>query len=172
MNVNRILIIALVLVSNTFFAQSIFDKYENQGDINTILVNKKMFTMLSKVDANDKETQQYLNLLKKLDDLKVFATSSAKKSEDMKVASEQYSKTIGLEELTQFNEKGKIVKVYVKSGASDSEVKELLLFMDGFGKEESVLMSLKGSFNLNELSILTDKMKLPGGAELYKASKK
>jgi hypothetical protein len=172
MNVNRILIIAVVLLSNAFFAQSVFDKYENQQDINTILVNKKMFSMLSKLDVNDKETQQYLNLIKKLDDLKVFVTSSVKKSEDMKAVSEQYSKTVGLEELSQFNEKGKIVKIYVKPGATDSEVKELLLFMDGFGKEESVLMSLSGSFNLNELSILTDKMKLPGGAELKKVSKK
>jgi hypothetical protein len=51
-------------------------------------------------------------------------------------------------------------------------VKELLLFMDGSGKDESVLMSITGSFNLNEISALTDKMKLPGGAELKKASKK
>lgn len=74
-----ILIIALVLVSNTFFAQSVFDKFDNQDDITTVIVNKKMFTMLSKVDAKDKQSQQYINLIKKLDNLKVFVTSNTKK---------------------------------------------------------------------------------------------
>ena len=172
MIINRIVIIVLALFSNAFFGQSAFDKFENQEDINSILVNKKMFSMLSNVEANDKETQQYINLIKKLDNLKVFITSSDKKSSDMKMEADKYSKTSGLSELMQMNENGKLVKIYVRPGASESEVKELLLFMDGSGKDESVLMSITGSFNLNEISALTDKMKLPGGAELKKASKK
>jgi hypothetical protein len=32
-------------------------------------------------------------------------------------------------------------------------------------------MSLTGNFDLDELSVLTDKMKLPGGDDLKKASK-
>lgn len=167
-----ILIIALVLVSNTFFAQSVFDKFDNQDDITTIVVNKKMFTMLSKVKTDDKESQQYMNLIKKLDNLKVFVTSSDKKSDEMKATANSYLKTAGLDELMRITEKGKNVKIYVKSGATDSQVKELLMFIEGSGKEESVLMSLTGNFDLDELSALTDKMKLPGGEELKKASKK
>ena len=45
------------------------------------------------------------------------------------------------------------------------------MFIEGSGKEESVLMSLTGNFNLDELSALTDKMNLPGGDELKKAGK-
>ncbi len=78
MSKKLILIIALVLVSNTLFAQSVFDKFDNQDDITTIIVNKKMFTMLSKVDAKDKQSQQYINLIKKLDNLKVFVTANDK----------------------------------------------------------------------------------------------
>jgi hypothetical protein len=172
MIINRIVIIVLALFSNAFFAQSAFDKFENQEDINSILVNKKMFSMLSNVEANDKETQQYIHLIKKLDNLKVFITSSDKKSSDMKMEADKYSKTAGLNELMKMNENGKLVKIYVRPGASESEVKELLLFMDGSGKDESVLMSITGSFDLNEISSLTEKMKLPGGAELKKLSKK
>jgi Domain of unknown function (DUF4252) len=167
-----ILIIALVLVSNTFFAQTVFDKFDNQDDITSIIVNKKMFSLLSKVDAKDKESQQYLNLIKKLDNLKVFVTGSDKKASDMKATAEKYLKSSGMDELMRINEKGKNVKIYVKSGASDSQVKELLMFIEGSGKEESVLMSLTGNFDLDELSALTDKMNLPGGEELKKASKK
>lgn len=166
-----ILIFALVLVSNTFFAQSVFDKFDNQDDITTVIVNKKMFTMLSKVDAKDKQSQQYINLIKKLDNLKVFVTSNGKKGSEMKSVAEKYQKSAGLEELMRISDKGKNVKISVKSGATDSQVKELLMFIEGSGKEESVLMSLTGNFDIDELSALTEKMNLPGGEELIKAGK-
>jgi len=172
MHFNKFLILVLVLLSNTLFAQSVFDKFDNQDDISTVIVNKKMFALLSKFETNDKESQQYLTLIKKLDDLKVFATSSEKKSNEMKDTANKYVKKNGLLELMQINEKGKNVKIYVKSGSTDSNVKELLMFIEGSEKEESVLMSLTGNFDLEELSSLTDKMNLPGGTELKKASKK
>jgi hypothetical protein len=91
-----------------------------------------MFAMLSKVDPKDKEAQQYISLIKKLDNLKVFVTANDKKSDDMKAVADKYIKTAGLEELMRINEKGKNVKIYVKSGATDSQVKELLMFIEGF----------------------------------------
>jgi len=166
-----ILSLVLVLTTNTFFAQSVFDKFDGLDDVTTVIVNKKMFALLSKMDVKDKETQQYVNLIKKLDNLKVFVTQSDKRSDEMKAVADKYIKSSALEELMRVNEKGKSVKIYVKSGASDSQIKELLMFVEGGGKEESVLMSLTGNFDLDELSVLTDKMKLPGGDDLKKASK-
>jgi hypothetical protein len=166
-----ILTIALVLTATTFFAQTVFDKFEDQEGITTVIVNQKMFSLLSKMDVKDKETQQYVNLIKKLDNLKVFVTQSDKKSDEMKAVADKYIRSSALEELMRVNEKGKNVKIYVKSGASDSQIKELLMFVEGGGQEETVLMSLTGDFDLNELSVLTDKMSLPGGDDLKKASK-
>ena len=52
-------------------------------------------------------------------------------------------------------------------------LKELLLFMEGDLKETpTVILSLKGDFNLDEISSLTERMNLPGKEELKKASKK
>jgi hypothetical protein len=169
----RKLILSLVLVfsANTFFAQIVFDKFEDQDGITAVVVNKKMFSLLSKMEVKDKESQQYVNLIKKLDNLRVFVTQSDKKSDEMRSISDKYVKSASLEELMKISEKGKSVKIYVKSGASDSQIKELMMFVEGSGKEETVLMSLVGDFDLNELSILTDKMNLPGGDDLKKASK-
>lgn len=164
--------LVLVLSTSTFFGQSVFDKFDGQDNIATVIVNKKMFTLLSKMEVKDKETQQYVNLIKKLDNLKVFVTESDKKAEEMKAVSDKYIKSSALDELMRITEKGKSVKIYVKSGASESQVKELLMFVDGGSpKNETVLMSLTGDFDLNELSVLTDKMNLPGGDDLKKASK-
>lgn len=172
-NLKKIVIVALVLlVSNKFSAQSVFDKFDNQDDITTIIVNKKMFSLMSKIDAKDKEGQQFMALVKKLDNLKVFMTASDKKSDEMKMTADKFVKSEGLEELMRINEKGKNVKIYVKSGNKESQIKELMMFIEGSGKEQSVLMSLTGNFDLDELAVLTDKMNLPGGSDLKKAGKK
>lgn len=169
-----IAIVVLILVSNVLFAQTAFDKYDGQDGVTSIVVNKKMFQMMSsvKVDANDKETQQYLSLIKKLDNLKVFTTTNTKLSADMKFTAEKYLKTAGLEELMRVNDGGKNVRILVKSGSTDNQVKELLMFIENASKQnETVLMSLTGSFDLSEIAILTDKMKIPGGDDLKKATK-
>ncbi len=166
-----ILIIALVLVSNTFFAQTIFDKFDDNDKITAIKVNKKMFELMGKMETKDKESKEYINLVKKLDNLRVFVTSDDKQSSEMKATADKYLKSNAMEELMRINEKGKSVKIYVKSGAKDTQVKELLMFIEGSGKEETVLMSLTGNFDLDELSALTDKMNLPGGDELIRAGK-
>ena len=157
-----------------FFGQAAFDKFDCQEDVTSIIVNKKMFELMSKVkvDATDKSAQPYLNLIKKLDNLKVFTSGSTRVSSEMKVTAEKYMKSAGLEELMRINDGGKNIKIWVKSGAKDSQIKELLMFMEGTSKgNETVLMSLTGDFDLNELSVLTDKMRLPGGDELKKATK-
>jgi len=171
MSKKLILVIALVITTNTFFGQTVFDKFDNQDDITAIMVNKKMFELMGKIDSKDKDAKELANLVKKLDNLRVFVTANDKKGDEMKAATDKYLKTANLDELMRINEKGKSVKIYVKSGASDSQVKELLMFIEGSGKEETVLMSLTGNFDLDELSALTEKMNLPGRAELEKAGK-
>ena len=170
----QILTVLLLLLPTFFFAQSVFDKFDGQDEVNSIIVNKKMFELMSKVkiDASDKEGQQYLNLIKKLDNLKVFTTTNSRTSIDMKAVAEKHLRTAGLEELMHINDNGKNIKIYVKSGAKDAKIKELLMFMESNSKtKQSVLMSLTGDFDLNELSVLTDKMRMPGGEELKKATK-
>lgn len=168
-----IITLVVALVSTTFFAQGAFDKFDGQDDVTSIIVNKKMFELMSKVKVNatDKEAQQYLNLIKKLDNLKVFTTSSTRVAAEMKAMSEKYLKSAGLEELMRVNDGAKNIKILVKSGATDTEIKELLMFIEGGPKGQTVLMSLTGIFDLNEISILTDKMRIPGGDELKKATK-
>ena len=164
----------MMLLPSVFYAQTTaFNKFEDNNVITAVIVSKKMFELMGnvKLDAKDQEAQQYLKLVKKLDNLKVFTTTNGKAIADMKSTVDGYLKKNPLEELMRINDAGRNVKIYVKSGATSSQVKELLMFIEG-GKQETVLMSLTGNFDLNEISVLTDKMNLPGGNELKKASKK
>lgn len=169
-----IVVFVIMLLPTFFFGQAAFDKFDGQDDVTSIIVNKKMFQMMVsfKTDNKDKDNQQYLDLIKKLDNLKVFTTNSTRVTADMKVTSEKYMKSAGLEELMRVNDNGKNIKISVKSGTNDSQIKELLMFMEGSSKgNQTVLMSLTGDFDLNEISVLTDKMRIPGGDELKKATK-
>lgn len=170
-----ILLLAFVLMSNVIFAQqSVFDKFDGMEDVKSVLVTKKMFQMMAnvKMDANDKETQQFITLIKKLNNLKVFTTSNPKIKADLKATSEKYLVTAGLEELMRVKDGNQNIKILVKSAAKESQIKELLMFIEETGgKNETILMSLTGDFDLNELSVLTDKMNLPGGTILNKTAK-
>lgn len=166
----KLILIAIVaLMPTLFYAQTAFDKFDGQDDVTAVVVNKKMFKMMGEV--KNKESQQYLNLIKKLDNLKVFTTQSSRVTSEMKATSDKYIKSAGLEELMRVTEKGQNIKILVKSGASETHVKELLMFIEGSGKNETVLMTLTGDFDLNDISLLTDKMNLPGGDDLKKATK-
>jgi hypothetical protein len=165
-----IVTIVFILLPAVFFAQTAFDKYDGQDDVTSVIVNKKMFQMMGNV--KNKESQQYLDLIKKLDNLKVFTTESSRVTADMKGTAEKYIKVAGLEELMRVNDKGQNIKIMVKSGATETKVKELLMFIEGSGKgSETVLLSLTGDFDLNEISMLTEKMNLPGGDDLKRAGK-
>ena len=76
---NIIAIIAFLLVSNTFYAQqSVFDKFDGLDDVTSVLVTKKMFQMMGnvKMDAKDKETQDFIRMTKKLNNLKDILTEN------------------------------------------------------------------------------------------------
>jgi hypothetical protein len=169
-----VLVLMFSVLPAAFYGQAAFDKFDGQDDVTSVIVNKKMFEMMGsvKMENKDKASQQYLNLIKKLDNLKVFTTTSTRVTSEMKTTADKYMKTSGLEELMRINDGGKNIKIWAKSGTKDSQIKELLMFMEGTSKgNETVLMSLTGDFDLNEISVLTDKMRLPGGDELKKATK-
>jgi len=173
--VKLITTIIVALVAQLSFGQTtMFDKFDGKDEINTVVVSKKMFEMIGnlKVNSSDKDLVQYHALAKKLDNLKIFMTSNSKYASELKSTADKYLKSANLEELMRVSDGGKNVKIYVKTGANESVLKEMFMIIEGASKDhEMVIMSLTGEFNLTELSALTEKMNLPGGEEIKKASK-
>jgi hypothetical protein len=155
-----------------FFGQTVLDKFENQDDVTAILVNKKMFELMGKVETNTKDAQDLLSLAKKLESLKVFMTSNTSKGTELKKASEKLVKSSSLDALTKVTEKGRDVQVFVKTDVGNDNIREFLMIIEGSNTQQSVLMYLKGDFSLSEVSVLTDKLKIPGGDILKEGSKK
>ena len=78
-----ILTFLVALASSSFYGQAVFDQFDGKEEIVSVIVNKKMFELMSKVkvDPSDKETQQYLKLIQNLENLKVFVAAANQRGE-------------------------------------------------------------------------------------------
>ncbi len=184
-----VIIVALLVAPLMTFGQSIFDKYEDMDGVASVIVNQKMFNMIATIDIDldDKDAQEYLDMVKKITGLKVFTTDDAGVSADMKATVNKYLKSSSLDELMRIKDGDQTVKFFVKEGKDENHVKELLMFVTGLkemtkgqditinGKKrefETVLLTLTGDIDLRQISKLTNSMDMPGGDQLKKAGKK
>ncbi|MEP3838453.1 MAG: DUF4252 domain-containing protein [Algibacter sp.] len=182
---NRLIVfvMALMLLPLTGMAQKdIFDKYSDNSDVTYVSIKPKMFQMIAKMGINvdDAEARAYMDMVQSITSFKTIVTDN--KSIAAEISKWVSSRSGGLEELMEVKDDGSEVKFYVKEGKDVDHVKELLIFVNGIdsmmedkieinGKErkiETVVVSLTGDIDLNQISKLTDKMNIPGGQHLEK----
>ena len=184
-----VLILAIAILPITAFSQSIFDEFEDMDGVTSVVVNQNMFKLLGKIDVetNDKEAQEYINLIENLTSLKVLSTGDEAISAKMKGEVTRYLKKSNLDELMRVKDGDQTVKFYIREGKDEDHVSELLMFITGLkevtkdsnvtinGEKrefETVLLTLTGDIDLKQISKLTNQMELPGGEHLEKAGKK
>ncbi|MDB4225987.1 DUF4252 domain-containing protein, partial [bacterium] len=159
-----------------------FEKYSDDADVTYVSIKPKMFQMIAKMGINveDAEAKAYMDMVKSITSFKTIVTDNKTISAD--ISKWVKSRSGGLEELMEVKDDGTEVKFYVKEGKDADHVKELLIYVNGIdkmmddkieinGKErkiETVVVSLTGDIDLNEISKLTDKMNIPGGSHLEK----
>ncbi|WP_240964228.1 DUF4252 domain-containing protein [Flavivirga algicola] len=178
-----VFIMALMLVPLTGMAQNIFDKYSDNSDVTYVSIKPKMFQMIAKMGINveDAEAKAYMDMVKSITSFKTIVTDNKAISGD--ITKWVKSRSSSLEELMEVKDDGTEVKFYVKEGKDADHVKELLIFVNGIDKAmkgqgveingehrkiETVVVSLTGDIDLNEISKLTEKMNIPGGKHLEK----
>lgn len=179
----KLTVVLLVAVLPSLgFSQSIFDKYEDMDNVGSVIVNKGMIDLVSKIGAldDDAEAREFVEVAKGLQGVKVFMTEDEGVSLDMSKTVKQYLKSSKLEELMRVKDKDVNVKFYVKNGKNENHVTELLMFVSGMEnveighngrKLETVLVSLTGDIDLNKIGSLTNKMDLPKDLEKAGGSK-
>ena len=182
-----IVIIAVMLMSVTGFSQSVFDKFEDQEGVTSVILNQKMFKMLGTMgmDVDDPEMKEYVEMVRNITGFKVFTTGDEKISADMKSTVKKYLGSSSLEELMRIKDGEQTVKFYVKEGKDENHVKELLMFVTGLkemtsgevkinGEKrefETVIMTLTGDIDLRQISKIANQIDMPGGEQLKKAGK-
>ncbi len=184
-----VIIMAFIIAPAITFGQSLFDKYEANENVSSMVLTKKVFNMLAelKIDLDDPEAQEMLDMAGNITGLKVLSTGDEKVSSQMKADVTRYLSSASLEELMRIKDGDQTVKFYVKEGKDDNHVKELLMFVTGLkdvmkgsditinGEKrefETVLLSLTGDIDLRQVSKLANKMDVPGGKQLQKVNDK
>jgi|SRR6478672_5039366 len=160
-----ILIIALIIVSNTTFAQAGFEKYERDENVTSFIAGKKTFAMLSKTKFNseDEKIQKGKQLLNQIESIQVYTTEKQSVASDMKTTVKAYANSAGLEDLMEVKNSGKHINIMVKQGASENIVTQVLVFIGNDKKEaskgnESVIVLVTGNFDMDDFSeMLSDK---------------
>ncbi|WP_452220440.1 DUF4252 domain-containing protein [Lacinutrix salivirga] len=182
-----LMVMAIMLMPLTAMAQDVFEKYSENNNVTYFSAKPKMFQLLAKMDINtdDPEAQEYLDMVNSITSFKTLATGD--KAIALDIMNYVKKRTSSLEELMEVRDNGVIMKFYVKEGKDSDHVKELLMFVNGLDavtkdanvsingsdrKFETVVVSLTGDIDLNQISKLTKKMNLPGGDELEKKNKK
>lgn len=149
-----------------------FDKYESMKEVDAVVVTSKMFKLLTKIDLNadDPETQAYIDLIENLKEMKVLSTTKDEIRKQMASDVASFIKKGGMEELMRVSEDGKTVRFYYKPGKNDDYVSQLFMFMEGEEKNKpmSVILNITGEINLAQVSKLANDFKIPGGKELEK----
>ena len=177
----KLILIVAVAISPVFgFSQSIFDRYENMDNVGTVIVNKGMIDLVSKIGnmTEDPEAQEFAEVAEGINGIKVFITEDKGIASDMSATVKKYLKSSSMEELMRVKDKDVNVKFYIKNGKDEDHVRELLMFVSGMKdidvdvngrKFETVLVSMTGDIDLNKIGAITNKMNLPN--DLKKAER-
>ncbi len=182
---NRLIVfvMTIMLAPMAGMAQkNVFEKYSENPDVTYVNIKPKMFQMIAKIgiDTDDAEAKAYMDMVKSITSFKTIVTDNMSISAD--ISKWVKSRASALEELMEVKDDGTEVKFYVKEGMDADHVEELLIFVNGVdkvmedkievnGKErkiETVVVSLTGNIDLNEISKLTQKMNIPAGEHLKK----
>ncbi|GGD23657.1 DUF4252 domain-containing protein [Hyunsoonleella pacifica] len=178
-----VIIMAIMLLPFTGMAQNnVFEKYSDDPNVTYVNIKPKMFQMLAKLNVNvdDPEAQAYMDMVKSITSFKTIVTDNSAISAD--ITKWVNSRSSKLEELMEVKDDGTEVMFYVKEGRDADHVQELLIFVTGIDKKmdekveingksrkiETVVVSMTGDIDLNEISKLTQKMNIPGGKHLEK----
>ncbi|MBS3738950.1 DUF4252 domain-containing protein [Mesohalobacter halotolerans] len=162
--------ISALLITGFTFSQD-FDRYENTPGVSSVIINKNMFKLMSKLDldSEDKEIQEYVKLINNLEDIKILKTNDSKMSEELNGDAKSYIKNNNLEELMRANEDGKRVSFHFKPGKTDDEIKQLFMHINGIDNEnETVVIIINGLIDLRQVSKLANDLKVPGANSMNK----
>jgi len=148
-----------LFVGNLISAQGLFDQLEDIDEISSVVVTKDAFQLLQKFPDAQSEDMEVFNVLKGLEELKIFSSDTEVISNKMESMVDKAISNKKLTQLMRIKDKGSTVKIYVQSTKNKDIVSEVLMFANDKTDEkpESVIISLLGEIDVNKLSQIANK---------------
>lgn len=167
----KLIIIAICAVFSVGMqAQNEFDKFEDTKGVQSLIMNQKMFKLLSKVDLDgaDPEIKAYKDLVDNLKNIKMFTSNDAAVMGQMSSAMKSYLGKGTLQELMRASGDEGTAKFYYKEGKNEDYVSEFVMFLNGTIENENraVFFQLTGDIDLKQISKLAQEFDFKGSDEL------
>ena len=138
-----ICVVAVLFISISSFAQS-FEKFEKEENVSKVSMSKSLFSLIGNLSEKENlssEDKKIVDFINRITSFKMYSTSDSNLRSEMKSIAKKFKKSKEFEELMRINDGGKEVEFLVKSGKND-EIKELIMFVEGSGENESVVFQL------------------------------
>ena len=161
----------LALIFSLFLSAQSLEKYEEMPEVDGVFITQNMFELLSKIDieSDDPEEQNFVELIKNLEGIKVLTTTNSEVGLQMKTDVKSYISSGNLEELMRVKKDGKFLKFYSKPGSTEKKVSQLFMFMTDEKEAEKrfVILSIVGDIDLSEIGQMAGELEgIPGAEEL------
>jgi hypothetical protein len=165
-----VMLLAFTFATTALWAQSgidkFYQKYANDESFTVINITPKMFTMFSKIDANDPDAKKVMSVAKKLTGLKILVNEGGKDANRLfQEANAMLSKDF--EELMTIKDKDTNLKFMVKENAKGN-IAELIMLVGG---DEFVALTITGDISLSEISNIAKDMDISGFDKLSQVDK-
>ncbi len=169
----KIIILFNFLFVINSFAQSLFDKYEDIDQVNSVIVTDEMFKLLKEIEPESAEAREEISVLGDLTGLKVFSTDDTKVATQMVHDAQSYINQRKMSELMRINDQDANVKFYIVKGNQPHIAKELIMVLKSKKPtdKQTVIMLVTGKVDLKKLSKLNKKVKIINGKYLEEVEK-
>lgn len=143
----------------------LFEKYNGREGFTSVYISSKMFSLLSRIDSEDKEFQ---NLVNRIKGIRILTVDSAKNVSGINLSSELLRKlnTSGYEELMTVKEENEEVRFMIRE--IGGKIAELVMITGGEG---SSVVSISGDLDLKTIADLSGKMGIEELENLEKVKK-
>ena len=151
----------LILGVNLVFGQTealdkIAEKYQGKEGVTIVTVTKSMFELFSEMEVSG-EDQEFISILKNLNEIRIITKESDKELTFYKEVSSSVS-TSGYQKLMEVNEAGETIQFFVIK--KDGKIRKFLLLVGS--SSESVVIYIDGIFDMKQLSKLAGNLNLEG----------
>lgn len=130
----------------------LFDKYNGREGFTSVYISSKMFSLLARIDSEDKEFQ---NLVTRIKSIKILSIDSARNILGVNLCTELLKKldTSGYEELMTVKEEKGEVRFMIHE--VNGKIAELVMITGGYG---SSIVSISGDLDLKTIAELSGKV--------------
>jgi len=146
-----------------------FDKYLEDERFTVVYVSGKMFSMLSKLDSDDEEYDDFKEVTEKLKGLRILISDEDAYDLYREAKSKINTKKEYELLMTVRTKKGNRVEFVVKE--TGNRIDELLLISGG-KEHDFVLMSFVGDIDLDKIAQLSDAIEMEGMEDLKELKKR